>query len=255
MSGHSHWSTIRRKKEANDSKKGAVFTKIAREIVIAVREGGGTDPSFNVRLRMILDKARMMGMPRDNIDRAIKRGAGDDKDGLVIEQITYEGYGPNGVAILIDVTTDNRNRAVAAVRHAISRGGGTMGNPGAVAWQFNRKGSISVPGAVDFDKLFEAAVNAGAEDVLQGDEEDAHEVRTEPGELHTVSVALKEAGIPVTDAELVMIPQNEVALEPKSAVQVLKLISNLEELDDVQRVFSNLEMSEEAVAAFAESMA
>lgn len=255
MSGHSHWSTIRRKKEANDSKKGAIFTKIAREIVIAVREGGGGDPNFNIRLRMILDKARMMGMPRDNIDRAIKRGSGDDKDGLIIEQITYEGYGPNGVALMIDVTTDNRNRAVAAVRHAISRGGGSMGNPGAVAWQFNRKGSISVPGTVDFDMLFEAAVNAGAEDVLQGDEEDDHEVRTDPVELHTVSDALKKVGIAVTDAELIMIPQNEVTLEPKSAVQVLRLISTLEELDDVQRVFSNLEMTEEAVAAFAEAMA
>ncbi len=255
MSGHSHWATIRRKKEANDSKRGAAFTTIAREIVIAVREGGGGDPNFNMRLRMILEKARSAGMPRDNIDRAIKRGTGDDKDGIEIEEIMYEGYGPSGVAVMIDVVTDNRNRSVAAVRHALSRAGGSMGNPGAVAWQFNRKGSITVPGAVDFDKLFEKAVENGAEDVVQGDKDEEHEVITDPADLHAVSQSLKDAGITITDAEMVLLPQNEVNLDPKSAVQVLKLISALEELDDVRRVYSNLEMTDEAVAAFEASMA
>ncbi|MBN1876292.1 MAG: YebC/PmpR family DNA-binding transcriptional regulator [Anaerolineae bacterium] len=254
MSGHSHWATIRRKKESNDAKRGAVFTKLAREIVIAVREGGGGDPDSNIHLRMVLDKARSMGMPKGNIDRAIKRGTGEDKDAAEIIEMTYEGYGPNGVAILIDVMTDNRNRSVASLRHALSRSGGSLSNPGAVAWQFNRKGVVSVPSAVDFDKLFETAVEVGADDVVEGDDEDDHEVYTEDTELHAVSQGLQEAGIPVSSAELVMMPQNEVALEPKNAVQVLKLISSLEELDDVRRVFSNLEMTEEAVAAFAASM-
>ncbi len=249
MSGHSHWSTIRRKKEANDAKKGAVFTKVAREIVIAAREGGG-DPESNIRLRMVLDKARSMGMPKDNIERAIKRGSGEDKDAAEIVEIMYEGYGPNGVAMLIDVMTDNRNRTIAALRHALSRQGGTMGDPGSVAWQFERKGVIGVTASVDFDTLFEAAVEAGADDVAMGEGEDNHEVYTNPSELHAVSKQLKEAGLPVVSVDLVMAPKNEMALPVKDAVQILKLIDNLEEMDDVRRVFSNLEVTEEAVAAF-----
>jgi YebC/PmpR family DNA-binding regulatory protein len=250
MSGHSHWQTIRRKKEANDSKRGAVFTKVAREIVIAVREGGGGDPDINIRLRMVLDKARSLGMPRDNIDRAIRRGTGDDKDAAEITEITYEGYGPNGVAIMVDVVTDNRNRAIAAVRHALSRAGGSIASPGAVAWQFDRKGAIHIPADVDFDTLFEAAVEAGAEDVVQGEDEDDHIVYTDPTDLHEVSTRLKEMNVAVNEANLVHIPQNEMELDEKSAVQVLKLISNLEELDDVSQVFSNLEMSDEVMSAF-----
>ncbi len=255
MSGHSHWQTIRRKKEANDAKRGAVFTKMAREIVIAVREGGGGDPDSNIRLRMTLDKARSMGMPKDNVDRAIRRGTGDDKDGAEIAEITYEGYGPNGVAVIIDVVTDNRNRAVAAVRHALTRSGGALSNPGAVAWQFNRKGAIHVAADVDFDALFEAAVEAGAEDVVQGEDEDDHVVYTDPSDLHAVSSHLRELDIAVNEANLVMLPQNEVALDEKSAVQVLKMISALEELDDVQQVFSNMEMTDQAMAAFEAAMA
>ena len=251
MSGHSHWATVRRKKEANDSKRGAVFTKIAREIVIAVREGGGGDTDSNIRLRMVLDKARTMGMPKDNIDRAIKRGTGDDKDAEEISQIVYEGYGPNGVAMLIDVVTDNRNRSVAAVRHTLSRAGGSMANPGAVAWQFDRKGSITVPSSVDFDELFMVAVEAGALDVVQGEDEDAHEVLTDPTDLHVVSKHLRDAGVPVDEAELVMVPQNEVALDKPDAIKILRLIDELEEMDDVRRVFTNLEMSDEVVSAYA----
>ncbi|MGC9393588.1 MAG: YebC/PmpR family DNA-binding transcriptional regulator [Anaerolineae bacterium] len=256
MSGHSHWQTIRRKKEANDAKRGAVFTKVAREIVIAVREGGGGDPDTNIRLRMVLDKARSLGMPRDNVDRAIRRGTGEDKDAVEITEITYEGYGPNGVAIMIDVVTDNRNRAIAAVRHALSRAGGSIASPGAVAWQFDRKGAIHVPANVDFDMLFEAAVEAGAEDVVQGEDEDDHIIYTDPTDLHAVSTYLKEtANIEVTEANLVLVPQNELALDEKNAVQVLKLISNLEELDDVTQVFSNLEMSDEVMSAFESAFA
>ncbi len=251
MSGHSHWSTIRRKKEANDSKRGAIFTKIAREIVIAVREGGGGDPESNIRLRMVLDKARSAGMPKDNIERAIKRGTGEDKDGAEIVETMYEGYGPNGVAMMIDVVTDNRNRTVAAVRHALSRAGGSLASPGAVAWQFDRRGVIEVPTSVDFDELFMAAVDAGADDVIEGSGEDNHEVYTDPHNLHAVSEALKAAGIPVVNMDLVMVPQNEMSLGTKESVQILKLIDALEDLDDVRRVFSNLDVTEEAVAAFA----
>ena len=255
MSGHSHWQTIRRKKEANDAKKGAIFTKVAREIVIAVREGGGGDPETNIRLRMMLDKARALGMPSNNVERAIKRGTGDDKDGVEITQILYEGYGPNGVAMMIDVVTDNRNRSVAALRHALTRVGGSLANPGAVAWQFDRKGSITVPSSVDFDTLFEAAVEAGAEDVVEGENDSDHEIFTASSDLHEVNTNLKGMNIPVTNAELIMVPQNEVTLDQKDAVQILKLIANIEELDDVSRVFANLEMTEDAITAFSEAMA
>jgi YebC/PmpR family DNA-binding regulatory protein len=251
MSGHSHWSTIRRKKEANDAKRGAMFTKVAREIVIAVREGGGGDPETNIRLRMVLDKARSLGMPKDNVERAIKRGTGEDKDAAEIVQVMYEGYGPNGVAMMIDVVTDNRNRSVAAVRHVLTRSGGSMANPGAVAWQFDRKGTITVPSSVDFEELFMAAVEAGATDVIEGDGEDAHEVYTEASDLHVVSEQLKEMDMPIEEAELVMVPQNEVTLGDQDAVRVLRLIEEIEELDDVSRVFSNLDMTEEAVSAYA----
>ena len=251
MSGHSHWQTIRRKKEANDSKKGAIFTKIAREIAIAVREGGGGDPDNNIRLRMVLDNARSMGMPKDNIERAIRRGTGEDKDADEIVQVVYEGYGPNGVAMMIDVLTDNRNRSVAALRHALSRAGGSMANPGAVSWQFDRRGLITVPNKVDFEELFMAAVEAGAADVVQGTDEDAHEVYTDPTDLHVVSTQLKEMDIPVDEAELIMVPQNEVSLGQQDAVRILRLIGEIEELDDVRRVFSNLEMTDEAVSAYA----
>lgn len=256
MSGHSHWSTIRRKKAAEDAKRGALFTKLAREIVIAVREGGGDgDPETNFRLRMVLDKARSMSMPKDNIERAIKRGTGEDKEGEQIIEAMYEGYAPNGVALMIDVVTDNRNRTVAALRHALTRQGGNMGDPGSVAWQFDRKGVISVPAKVDFDTLFEAALEAGAEDLVEGGGEDDHEVYTAPTELHEVSEGLKEAGVPVRNMELAMIPKNEMNLEQKDAVRVLRLIDTLEDMDDVRRVFSNLDVTEEAVTAFQAAMA
>jgi YebC/PmpR family DNA-binding regulatory protein len=251
MSGHSHWSTIRRKKEAEDAKRGALFTKLAREIVIAVREGGGDgDPDTNFRLRMALDKAKSMSMPKDNIERAIKRGTGEDKSGAEIIEAMYEGYGPNGVALMIDCVTDNRNRTVAALRHALTRLGGNLGDPGSVAWQFDRRGVIHVPTKIDFDTLFEASLMAGAEDLAEGGGEDDHEVYTEPTELHQVAEGLKDAGVPVRDMDIIMIPKNEMGLDSKGSVQVLRLIDDLEDLDDVRRVFSNLDVTEEAIAAF-----
>ena len=252
MSGHSHWSTIRRKKEANDAKRGKIFTKIAREIVIAVREGGGDDPETNFQLRTVLDKARDAEMPNDNIERAIKRGTGEDKSGEEISQVWYEGYGPNGVAMMIDVLTENRNRSVAAVRHALTRVGGSMASPGAVAWQFERKGLINVASdKVDFFDLFEAAAEAGAEDVVEGENGDPHEIYTAVEDLHEVSEALQDGGIEVADPKLVMTPQNEVSLDTNDSVRILKLISEIEDLDDVRQVYSNLEMTEEAVEAYA----
>lgn len=253
MSGHSHWSTIRRKKEANDAKRGAIFTKVAREIVIAARDGGG-DPDINIRLRMVLDKARSMRMPKDNIERAIKRGTGEDKDGAEIIEAVYEGYGPNGVAMIIDVVTDNRNRTVAALRHALTRLGGNMGDPGSVAWQFERKGVIHVPASVDFDELFEAALEAGADDLLEGGGEDEHEIYTDFGDLHAVNEGLKALGISVSSMEMIMAPKNEMAMNVKNSVQILKLIDDLEDLDDVRRVYSNLEVTDEAVMAFEAAM-
>ena len=251
MSGHSHWSTIRRKKEAEDAKRGKLFTKLAREIVIAIQEAGGDgDPETNFRLRMAMDKARSMSMPKDNIERAIKRGTGEDKSGAALEKMTYEGYGPNGIAMIIDVVTDNRNRSVAAVRHALTQHNGSLGQPGAVAWQFDRKGSIEVPAKISFDVLFEAAVEAGAEDVVEGEGEDNHQVVTNPTELHTVNESLKKAGVKTENVELIMVPQNELELETNEAVKTLKLIDVLEDLDDVQKVFSNLTITDEAVTAY-----
>lgn len=251
MSGHSHWSTIRRKKEKEDAKRGKIFTKIAREIVIAVREGGGGDPETNFQLRMAIDKARDVNMPNDNIERAIKRGTGEDKSAGEIIETWYEGYGPHGVALMIDVVTDNRNRTVAALRHALTKLGGNMGDPGSVAWQFDRKGLVNVKTEVDFDTLFEAALEAGAEDLMEGEGEDDHQVYTDYAELHEVGKNLKDAGIPVRDMKIVMVPQNEITLEEKQSVQILRLIDNLEDMDDVRRVFSNLDVTEEAVQAFA----
>jgi YebC/PmpR family DNA-binding regulatory protein len=251
MSGHSHWSTIRRKKEKEDAKRGQIFTKLAREIVIAVREGGGGDTETNFQLRMAIDKARDMNMPNDNIERAIKRGTGEDKSGAEIIETWYEGYGPHGVALMIDVVTDNRNRTVAALRHELTRLGGNMGDPGSVAWQFDRKGLVNVKTEVDFDTLFEAALESGAEDLIEGEGEDDHQVYTAYEELHEVGENLREAGIPVRNMEIVMVPQNELTLGKRESVQILKLVDALEDLDDVRRVFSNLDVTEEAVQAFA----
>ncbi|NDJ84869.1 MAG: YebC/PmpR family DNA-binding transcriptional regulator [Chloroflexi bacterium] len=252
MSGHSKWSTIKRKKGAEDAKRGKIFTRITREIVTAVREGGSPEIDSNPRLRMAIDKAKAANMPKDNIQRAINKGAGIGDDGVVFEEITYEGYGPGGVAIIVDALTDNRNRTLAEVKHAFSKAGGSVAKDGAVLWQFNQKGYIELSSeGLDFDEVFMAAAEAGAEDVIA--EDGIIVIYTERADLHTVANALSEASYEVADSKLTWVPQNEIDLETQQALQVIRLIERLEELDDVQGVSSNLNLSEETIAALQEA--
>jgi YebC/PmpR family DNA-binding regulatory protein len=247
MSGHSKWSTIKRKKAATDAKRGQRFTKIGRELVIAAREGG-PDPETNIRLRLVIDKAKAANMPKDNIERAIRRGAGLEKS-EALEEITYEGYGPHGVAFLVQVLTDNRNRSVADVRRDFNRFGGSLGEAGCVAWQFDTRGYITIDAeGVDTDAVFEIAVEAGADDVLFGD--DFIEVFTEPPDLHVVRDALSAQNIAINSAELSKVPKTTMSLENQAALSNMRLSDALEELDDVQQVYSNLEISDEAMAAY-----
>jgi YebC/PmpR family DNA-binding regulatory protein len=246
MSGHSHWATIRRKKGAADAKRGQIFTRLAREIVLAAREGGG-DPATNVSLALAIDRARAQNMPKDNIERAIKRGTGDDKQGSALEQVYYEGYANHGIALMIEVVTDNRNRAVAEIRHVLSRNGGTMAEAGAVGWQFNRASYFSFPAkGQNPDKIFELAVDAGADDVIFDD--DTIEIIGPVDAFKAISVGLNKAGVHPEEAGLRMMPTNEIELEPDATMQVMRTIETLEELDDVQDVYSNLSISEEALA-------
>lgn len=246
MSGHSHWATIRRKKGAADAKRGQLFTRLAREIVLAARDGGG-DPSANTRLQLAIDRARANNMPKENIERAIKRGTGELKEGNAIEEVYYEGYAPNGIALIIFAVTDNRNRAVAEIRHVLNRYGGSMAEAGSVAWQFTRSAYFSLPRAnMDVDKVFELAVEAGANDVNIEDE--LVEIIGPVESFNDISKALKQARIHLEEAELRMIPNNEVELSPEETLQVLKVIEALEELDDVQTVYSTLSISDEAMA-------
>jgi YebC/PmpR family DNA-binding regulatory protein len=247
MSGHSHWATIRRKKGAADAKKGAIFTRLAREIVMASREGGG-DPDLNFRLALAVEKARAGNMPKENIDRAIRRGTGEDKDSAVYEEITYEGYGPHGVAFMLDCVTDNRNRAVAEIRHLLNRSGGNMAEAGAVGWQFTRNAYFSFPESMlDYDKAFELALDAGAEDVQE--DGDSIEIIAPVESFKKISDALKNAGVTPDEAELRMIAKQEMELPVDKTLSVLRVIESLEELDDIQNVFHNLKLSDEALAA------
>lgn len=246
MSGHSHWATIRRKKGAADAKRGQLFTRLAREIVIAAREGGG-DADSNMRLTFAIDKARANNMPKDNIERAIKRGTGDAKDGSELFELTYEGYGPHGIAMMIEIVTDNKNRILSELRHALSKAGGTMAEAGAVGWQFKRVAYFSFPmQGVDQDKVFELAVEAGADDVTFEDE--TVEIFAPLESFKEIGDALKSARIQPEEAELRYIPSNETELEPTQAVQVLRFIENLEEMDDVQNVFSTLSINDEIMS-------
>lgn len=248
MSGHSHWSTIRRKKEAQDAKRGKIFTRLAREISIAAREGGG-DPEANLRLQYAIDRARAANMPKDNIERAIKRGTGELKEGGQIEELYYEGFAPHGVPLMIGVVTDNRNRAVAEIRHILNRSGGTMAEAGSVGWQFTNSAYFSIPAkGNDQDEVFELAVDAGAEDVIFEDK--SYEIVGPADTFKSISDALKGAGIKPEEAELRMIPNNEMQLEPDQAMQVLRTVEALEDLDDVQDVYSALALSEELMAEF-----
>jgi YebC/PmpR family DNA-binding regulatory protein len=247
MSGHSKWSTIKHKKAAADAKRGKLFTRLAREITIAAREGGG-DPNTNFRLRLVVDKAKAANMPKDNIERAVKRGTGELK-GEELAEVTYEGYAPNGVALLVQVLTDNRNRTVADIRRVLTRQGGALADAGAVAWQFDRKGYIGItPDGVDEDTIFEVTVEAGAEDVVFG--EDLIEVYAELEHFQGVRQALEDAGIQFETAELAMIPKTTMQLSEKETLQVMGIIDALEELDDVQQVYSNLDISDEVMVKY-----
>jgi YebC/PmpR family DNA-binding regulatory protein len=245
MSGHSKWSTIKRKKAANDAKRGAIFTRMAREITIAAREGGG-DAETNFGLRLAIDRAKSVNMPKDNIERAIKRGTGEDKDGAAFEQVYYEGYATNGVALIIDVVTDNRNRTVAELRHILTRSGGNMADAGAVSWQFKRSAYFAFNSeGLDQDEIFELAVESGADDVTLG--EDDIEIIAPVEVFKAVDDALKEAGIEPDEASLQMLPTSEIELSPEDTVKVMRVIEDLEDLVDVRQVFSNLAVTDEAV--------
>ena len=247
MSGHSHWATIKRKKGAADAKRGAAFTRLAREIVMAARQGGG-DPGSNFRLTLAIEKARAGNMPKDSIERAIKRGTGEAKEGNVFEELTLEGYGPHGSALMVDCVTDNRNRTIAELRHAFSKFGGNMAEPGAVGWQFDRKAYFSFPSAqMSFEKAFDVGVVAGADDVLDAGE--SIEIIGPVDGFKIISDALHQAGVTPDDSGLRLIAKQEVELDVESTLSVLKLIDQLEELDDVQDVFHNVKLTDEALAA------
>jgi YebC/PmpR family DNA-binding regulatory protein len=246
MSGHSHWATIRRKKGAADAKRGQVFTRLAREIALAARVGGG-DPGTNVGLEFAIERARAQNMPKDNIERAIKRGTGESKEGIDLEQIFYEGYANHGIALMIEVVTDNRNRAIAEIRHTLTRNGGTMAEAGAVGWQFNHCAYFSFPAeGIDQNKVFECAVEAGADDVIF--DKDLIEIIGPVESFKSISDSLRGSEINPEEAGLRMIPKNEIELNPDATVQVMRTIESLEELDDVQEVFSNLTITDEAIA-------
>ena len=248
MSGHSKWATIKRKRGAADAKRGQLFSKLSRAIIVAAKEGGA-DPDANAALSAAIQKARDNSMPKDNIDRAIQRGAGSG-DGEAYEAMLYEGYGPGGVAVLLSILTDNKNRTAADVRHIFTKHGGSLGTPGTVAWQFDRKGVLVIEAeGVDEDAIMEAAVEGGAEDVqLDGS---AWQITTDPSDLMAVREAVEGAGFTAASADLTMIPQNTVALEEGDARKVLRLIDALEDCDDVQDVYANFDISEEMLEAVA----
>lgn len=247
MSGHSHWATIRRKKGANDAKRGAVFTRLAKEIAVAARNGGG-DPSANIRLAYAIEKARAGNMPKDNIERAIRRGTGEDKDSATYEEFTLEGYGPHGSAIMVECVTDNRNRTVADLRHAFNKNGGNMAEPGAVGWQFERKSYFTFPAIMlSFDNAFELAIEAGADDVQE--DGDNIEIIGPVEAFKTISDALKSAKVHPEEGGLRLIAKQELELGVEETLQVLRVIESIEDLDDVQSAYHNLKISDDALAA------
>lgn len=243
MSGHSKWSTIKHKKAAADAKRGKLFTRLAKEITVAAREAGG-DPSFNNRLALAIDKAKAQNMPKDNIERAVKRGTGE-LEGEEYYEAVYEAYGPHGIGILVEVETDNRNRSIADVRHIVSKYGGNMAEAGAVSWQFTRKGYISIIQEVDQDELFLVAADAGADDIDFGE---MTEIYTELENLRAVREAIVDAGIDIEETSIIYDPNNPVELDKAAALQVMNLIEKLEDADDVQNVYSTLDITEEVIA-------
>jgi YebC/PmpR family DNA-binding regulatory protein len=247
MSGHSKWSTIKRQKGAADAKRGAIFTKLSREIILAAKQGGG-DPAMNFRLRLAVQRAKAQNMPSDNIERAIAKATGAGGEGQ-LDEVQYEGYGPGGTAIIVSTLTDNRNRTVAEVRHRFSRAGGNLGENGSVGWQFESKGLISVPrNGKDPDEVALIAIDAGADDVNV--DTDSVEVQTAPGSLEAVRNALESNGLEIENADFALVPTNTVQLEDKVAHQVMKLIEALEDLDDVQRVYSNADFTDAQMESY-----
>jgi YebC/PmpR family DNA-binding regulatory protein len=239
MAGHSKWKQIKHYKAAADAKRGALFTKLIREITMAAKIGGG-DATGNPRLRLAIDTARANSMPKENIERAVKKGTGE-LEGVDYQEVTYEGYGPGGVALLIDAVTDNPTRTVAEVRSKMTRLGGNLGTPNSVAWMFEKKGQIYVDAStIDEDSLMEKALDAGAEDVAREDERFL--VTTSPTDFHAVQAALKAKGVTVAEAELAMVPKNTVQVAGKDAESLFKLLETIEELDDVQKVWANFDI-------------
>ena len=248
MSGHSKWSTIKRQKGANDAKRGALFTKVAREIIVAAKSGGG-DPDANYRLRLAIDKARSVNMPMDNIKRAIERATGGG-EGNDFEEIIYEGYGPGGIAILVETQTDNKNRTAAEVRSVFTKAGGQLAGAGAVAWQFEQRGLIAIPRAgADPDEVALVAIDVGADDI--DTDADPIEVYTTPHDLQHVRAGLEAAGVKIESAEIAMIAKNVVELDASRARQALRLLESLEDLEDTQRVTANFDIPEEVFAEVA----
>ena len=244
MSGHSKWSQIKHKKAHTDAKKGRAFTKIVKEISVAARFGGG-DPNGNPRLRTAIEKAKEVNMPHDNIKKAIMKGTGE-LPGVSYEEIVYEGYGPGGVAMLIEVMTDNKNRTVPEIRHMMSKNGGSLGETGCVSWIFDKKGYILVNKAkASEDSVMSAALDAGAEDMKNDPQEDNYEIITAPEVLNDVKAAIEKANIPIESAEVTMLPKNYVALEGKAAEQMLRLMDALEDHEDVQNVYANFDIPDE----------
>ena len=244
MSGHSKWSSIKHKKGATDAKRGKIFTKLIKEITVVARMGGG-DPDSNPRLRTAITAAKSENMPKDNIERAIKKGTGE-LEGVNYEESTYEGYGPGGAAVFIESVTDNKNRAVADIRHIFSKNGGNLGENGCVAWMFDKKGYIAIEKrAIDEDSLMETALEAGAEDVRE--DNGSFEIITEPEDFESVKAAIDKAAIIYIDAEITMLPQSTTNLEGKQALQMVKLMEALDDCDDVQKVYTNADIPEEIV--------
>lgn len=246
MSGHSKWSTIKHKKGAADAKRGKIFTKLIKEITVAARMGGG-DPESNPRLRRAVNDAKSQNMPKDNLERAIKKGTGE-LEGVEYEEIVYEGYGPGGVAVLVECLTDNRNRTIADVRYIFSKAGGNIGTDGCVSWMFDKKGLISVDKEKsDEDTLMEIALEAGAEDVK--DEGDCFEVITDPADFETVKEAIDNASIEYEVAEITMIPQTQTRVEGKDAEQMIKFMNAMDDCDDIQKFYSNADIPDEVMNA------
>ncbi|GBD98999.1 putative transcriptional regulatory protein [bacterium BMS3Abin07] len=246
MSGHSKWAQIKRKKASTDAKRGKVFSKLVKEIAIAARLGGG-DPDGNPRLRTAMDKAKEANMPHDNIKKAIQKGTGE-LPGTSYEEFVYEGYGPGGVALMVEVLTDNKNRTVSELRHLMSKHGGNMGEAGCVAWMFDKKGYILVnKNTMDEETLIGIVLDAGAEDLESDPGEENYEIITLPEDFVKVRDALSNAGVKIEMAEITMIPQNSVVLDEQHATQMLKLMDLLEDHDDVQNVFSNFDIPEEVM--------